>query len=331
MSSMKQLDLSLKKHVINLYERDYKVSNIAEIYQVTNKTIYNIINNYNQTGTVERKEGSGRKMNKDIITIIKDIINDDHNLSLSDISLILSEKYNIKCPKSTVYDYLVKNDFVNKNPIPKPLLIDDHLNQRENWAIFYQFYPWHNVIWSDETIISIQCNKLSKIWINKNDTVIKRVIKHPIKIHIWGCILKNYKLMIHVYNGTINSDKYIEILELNLLPLIKKIQKSKPNILYQQDNAPSHTSFKMCEFFSNNNIEVMFWPANSPDLNPIENVWALLKKKVGKIYVSNKKELIDTILMQAKNIKIKTINKIINSMDHRIERLFQNSFDVIDY
>jgi len=331
MTSKKQLDVSLKNHIINLYERDYKVPDIADIHQVSNKTIYNIINNYNQTGSIQRREGSGRKLDQNTLTRIKDIVNNDHNLSLSDISLFLLEKHGIKCSKTTVYEYLVKNNFVNKNPISKPLLTQDHLNQRQNWAIFYQYYSWRDVIWSDETMISIQSNKLSKIWINKNDTLIKRVVKHPIKIRVWGCILKNYKLILHIYNGTINSDKYIEILELNLLPLIKKIQKTRSNIIFQQDNAPCHTSFKMCEFFSNNKIEVMLWPANSPDLNPIENLWALLKKNVGKIYVSNGQELKDTILLQAKKIKIKTINKIIDSMDNRIEKLFENSFDVIDY
>jgi transposase len=283
MSSKKQLDVSLKNHVISLYERDYKVSDIAEIYQVTNKTIYNVINNHNKNGSVQRKKGAGRKMDENILKLIIDIVNNDHNVSLSDISSILLNDHDIKYPKSTVYDYLIKNDFVNKNPILKPLLTDDHLNQRENWAIFYQNYNWNNVIWSDETTISIQSNKLSKIWIHKDDTVINRIIKYPLKIHIWGCILKNYKLIVHICNKTMNSTNYIAVLKKKLLPRIKLYEEKTGNkIIFQQDNAPCHTSFKMCEFFSNNNIEVMMWPANSPDLSPIENIWGILKNNVGK-------------------------------------------------
>ena len=87
----------------------------------------------------------------------------------------------------------------------------------------------------------------------------------------------------------------------------------------------------MCKYFSENEIEIMFWPPNSPDLNPIENVWSLLKKQVDKIVVNDKKRLIDTILEQSKKMKIKNINKIINSMDNRINELFNNSFDNINY
>lgn len=54
--SKKQLDTSLKKHVINLYDRNYDIGDIADIYQVTNKTIYNIVKNYKNTQTVQRKK-----------------------------------------------------------------------------------------------------------------------------------------------------------------------------------------------------------------------------------------------------------------------------------
>ncbi len=98
-----------------------------------------------------------------------------------------------------------------------------------------------------------------------------------------------------------NSDKYIEVLDINLTPLINLVKKKRNDkLIFQQDNAPCHTSFKLCEYFSNNNIEVMYWPANSPDLSQIENVWSVLKRKIGKIYVKNKKELIDAILNQVK-------------------------------
>ncbi len=328
----KHLDDILKNHIINLHQRNYKICDIAEIYQVTIKTIYNIINKYNKTNSFERKLGSGAKMNNDILLAIKEIVNNDNNVSLSDISSLLLNQYDIECSKSSVHQYLKKNKYVNKRPILKPLLKEEHLNQRQNWAIFYENYCWNNVIWSDETTISIQSNKLSKIWIHKDEDKINRIIKYPIKIHIWGCILKNNNLIVYIYDKTMNSDKYIDVLNMNLLPLIEKVKKdNNQKIIFQQDNASCHTSLKMINYFSNNNIEVMYWPANSPDLNPIENVWSLLKRKVGKIYVKTKKELIDTIIIQSKKINITNINNTIDSMDNRINDLFNNSFDSIDY
>lgn len=334
--SKPQLCCSIKNHIVRLYERKYTAEQIAEIHEISKKTVYNVINRYNETKSTERKTGSGKKIDENLWLLIKNILDDaneaSQSLSLSEVSLFLLTNYNIKCSKSTIYDYLVKYDYVNKEPIKKPILIEKHLNDRENWGIFYQFYDWSKVIWSDETMICTQANIKSKIWINKDETKIRRVVKNPLKIHIWGCIFKNHKLIIHICDERLNSDNYTLILESKLQPLLEKYnRKNNDKLLFQQDNAPCHTSYKMCKYFSENNIEVMFWPPCSPDLNPIENVWHILKRLIGKKIIKNKQELIDVIIAKVREIKISTINKIINSMDNRIEQLFQNNFDYINY
>lgn len=112
--SKKQLNDYFKNHIIDLYDRNYKVSKIAEIYQVTNKTIYNMITKYKNMHTIERKIGSGKKQDDNMFNLIKIIVDDNNTLSLVQISAYLLQNYNIKCSKSTVHEYLIKNDYVNK-------------------------------------------------------------------------------------------------------------------------------------------------------------------------------------------------------------------------
>ena len=259
-------------------------------------------------------------------------MNDNYNLTLNQIVYILQNNYNIKCCRIIVYNRLKCLNFESKKPTIKPLLTEKHLNDREYWAIYYQNYNWNKIIWSDETTISIQPNNYSKIWIHKDDIVIKRAVKYPLKLHVWGCILKNNKLIVQIYDKTMNGNKYIEILNNNVLPIMKKYyEKNNDKLIFQQDNAPCHTCKLCVKYFSENNIEVMFWPANSPDLNPIENIWNIMKKKIGRVYIKNKQELCDIIIKTADELEISTINKLINSMDNRVEALFDNSFDSINY
>ena len=75
----------------------------------------------------------------------------------------------------------------------------------------------------------------------------------------------------------------------------------------------------------------MYWPPNSPDLNPIENIWNILKRNIGNVIIKNKQELINIVRNEASKISIEIINNLINSMDNRIEELFNKSFDSISY
>jgi transposase len=75
-----------------------------------------------------------------------------------------------------------------------------------------------------------------------------------------------------------SSKSYIQCLEKELIPIYE------PGLIFQQDNAKVHTSLETQEWFESHGIEVMEWPTHSPDLNPIEHCWNLLKKQLVLLY-----------------------------------------------
>ena len=79
-----------------------------------------------------------------------------------------------------------------------------------------------------------------------------------------------------------------------LLPSIEKLGIFQ-NVIFQQDNASAHTAKVTKKWLADNSIDAMFWPGQSPDLNPIENIWAIISRTLAGRTISNKDKLWEAV------------------------------------
>ncbi len=86
---------------------------------------------------------------------------------------------------------------------------------------------------------------------------------------VWGCISVYGMGSLHVLEGTMNSERYIKVLEQHMLP--------SRLLVFQQDNAKSHTAAITTAWLRSRRVQVLNWPVCSPDLSPIENIWHIIK------------------------------------------------------
>ncbi len=137
---------------------------------------------------------------------------------------------------------------------------------------------------------------------------------------VWGCFSwKGVGNLEHIPT-TMNKEIYMGILSRNVKDSAKQMGLSR-GFIFQQDNDPKHTAKIVKKWFGDNRVTLMDWPAQSPDLNPIENLWWELERKVKLRGERPRKcqELLEILEKEWRAIPQKTLAKLVESMPRRIE------------
>ena len=134
---------------------------------------------------------------------------------------------------------------------------------------------------------------------------------------VWGAMSSAGVGQLCFLRSKVSAAIYQEVLEHFMLPSADQLY-GDADFIYQQDLAPAHTAKGTSTWFKDPGIPVLDWPANSPDLNPIENLWGIVKRKMRDTRPNNAEELKAAIRATWASITPQQCHKLIASMPRRI-------------
>jgi transposase len=146
---------------------------------------------------------------------------------------------------------------------------------------------------------------------------------------VWGAIVSTGKIYIEAYEGNMTAEKYTEMLQNRVFPVLRDSMDN--NFILQQDGARAYTAKAVTEMLEQEGVETLAWLARSPDLNPVENVWHLLKNKVYKRVPNTLNELEDYILDEWDRLEDATVESLASSFPSRLGEAIEVEREVTHY
>ncbi len=193
----------------------------------------------------------------------------------------------IICYHYTTHRRMQDMGFSCRIPCVKPLLNNRQRQKRLTWAKDKKDWTaaeWSKVMFSDESKFCISFgNQGPRVWRKRgeaqNPRCLRSSVKFPHSVMVWGVMSSAGVGPLCFLRSKVNTAVYQEVLEHFMLPAADQLY-GDADFIFQQDLAPAHSAKATSTWFKDHGFPVLNWPANSPDLNPIENLWVIVKRKM---------------------------------------------------
>uniref|UniRef100_A0A8C1ZAB2 Tc1-like transposase DDE domain-containing protein n=1 Tax=Cyprinus carpio TaxID=7962 RepID=A0A8C1ZAB2_CYPCA len=302
----------LWQKIVEQYQKGVSQRKIAKSLKLSSSTVHNIIRRFRESGTISVRKGQGRKTildARDLRALRRHCIT-YRNATVMEITTWAQEYFQETLSVNTILRAIRR-------------CAKAHLK----WTVA----KWKTVLWSDESKFEVLFGKLEcHVIQTKEDkdkqSYYQRSVQKPASLMVWGCMSACGMGSLHIWKGSINAERYIQVLEQHMLLSRRRLFQGRPSI-FQHDNARPHTASITTSWLRRRRIRVLKWPACSPDLSPIENIWCIIKRKMRQRRPKTVEQLEACIRQEWDNIPIPKLEELVSSVPRRLQTVIKRRGD----
>ncbi len=324
----REMSQDLRKKIISLHKKGEGYKKISKALLISQNTVAKVVQTFKKDGTAtisQRRPGRPRKLTPRQERLLMRRVEENRHASSLQLSKEVESQTGVTISRDTIRRTLQRNGMHGCHPRNKALLKPRHKKARLDFARAHADKDedyWDSILWSDETKINVfgtdGFKTVAKVRNTKKNAWCLQwnmVVAVSLCGAAWVLLVSGE---LHFIDGIINSQMWIEE---KMLPSLHAFGR---RALFQHDNDPKHTSKATVGFLKKNRVKVIQWPSMSPDLNPIEHLWGILKRQVEHHSPSSIQSLKEVILEEWKKIDLAKCRQLVHSMPRRLGAVIKN-------
>ena len=326
----KQVAGERKHAIVEMVRAGLSQSHVARFYNMSRSTVASIVQRSRTIQSGIEKRGAKRALSERCVRRLLRCVSTNRFKPLFVVSNEFRTNQGRKLSVRTIRRYLRRYGISSYVAVSKPFLSRKHINARLYWAQLYGGWKteqWGKVAFTDESSFTLKPKSLRmRVWRKAGtrydlQNMLPTFKSGYVTLSVWGAFsIYGRTPLVRIY-GTLNQHKYRDILENYLLPFANTYHGGVKHLILQQDGCGPHRAKSINTYLAEKGVKVLQWPAQSPDLNPIENAWAVLKRLLRKrdTYPTSVEALFEELRHVWDTLPTSYFTTLVSSMERRAQ------------